>query len=714
MLYIYKPWIGEFDETQDMIASFNQFLQSPHCPPQVKIPYEKNKIRYQLNTLFDEVTGSVHECDNPTTKEDDPDNETNDLVQVVNTMQAQLTLEKKFDLGVNYDWSKQNYALSEDENNRVQTFLTHEIDLLTASKETDNILLPLRPDKTTYELQQLNSDQQDLVCHILSFLKRLQEANSQESIQPLRMTVAGVPGSGKSTVVNTIVTTIRKMFKSTDSVIVCGPTGCSAYNAGGSTCHKEFHLKTKGKAQEEICHTLLKKLRNKMNRLVAVIIDERSMVSARLLAQVEYRIRMGMQNGEYQDNLWGNVPLLLLVGDDYQLPAIEKGMIYSCSKERVNNVDERHGLKMFYDIGKTTFFLKHSERTLNEDSNLQRILQRSRCQPNTTHLENKDSDLLCSYHLNLQNFSQHQIDTIQNDPRTIFLFANREPKDEFNIRRLTEIHCKENPVAVIRPIVTDNNNKRKKSSHFKTDTVLNKLLLCRGAKVQLDSRNIYPQWGLYNGSLGIVRDIVYNEGESPNHGDLPKYILTEFFHYCGPPFIKDNPTYVPIVPVTKSCTNTTHCCKKSYVPLSLSFAKTVHTFQGQNVGPVQPGRPENQILRLVCDPGAKSFEGNNPGLFFTIVSRVTTMGDEYNKMTSALYFVGPNMKKSRVMNLTIGKNGKTFKKVKLRQAFVEHLQKNTVKPTFTIYQRQHLFSWAKNTTFSQQDYSNMIAKFNQK
>ena len=90
-----------------------------------------------------------------------------------------------------------------------------------------------------------------------------------------------------------------------------------------------------------------------------------------------------------------------------------------------------------------------------------------------------------------------------------------------------------------------------------------------------------------------------------------------------------------------------------------AMQKTIHTFQGQNAGPVQPNQPPNPIQRIICDPGNKEFEGRNPGLFYTTFARATTLGND--KMSSAIYFKGPNMTPDRVMNMRVGRNGRLFK-----------------------------------------------------
>ena len=96
------------------------------------------------------------------------------------------------------------------------------------------------------------------------------------------MTLCGVAESGKSTLINTLVTIIRKVTQMTNSVHVCGPSGSAAFNAGGETCHRLFSIQ--GKLEKsELSAQALKTLITKLDGTVALIVDERSMVSALLL-----------------------------------------------------------------------------------------------------------------------------------------------------------------------------------------------------------------------------------------------------------------------------------------------------------------------------------------------------------------------------------------------------------------------------------------------
>lgn len=114
-------------------------------------------------------------------------------------------------------------------------------------------------------------------------------------------------------------------------------------------------------------------------------------------------------------------------------------------------------------------------------------------------------------------------------------------------------------------------------------------------------------------------DIVYDP-EHPPPDNLPLYVLLDIPQYCGPSFIEAAPTVVPIAPIKVPCKNT-FCCCRTYIPLKLAFAQTIHTFQGQNAGPVGVGQTPNAIQKLICEPGTRRFEGNCVGLFYTLLSR---------------------------------------------------------------------------------------------
>src|SRR5687768_9660516 len=138
------------------------------------------------------------------------------------------------------------------------------------------------------------------------------------------MTLCGVAGSGKSTLINTLLTAIRTITQKTNSVYVCGPIGPAAFNASGETCHRLFSIQ--GKLEKsELSVQALKTLIVKLDGTVALIVDERSMVSSLLLGTMEDYCRQAAFKGANNKLTWGGLLMVILVGDDYQLPPIDEG-----------------------------------------------------------------------------------------------------------------------------------------------------------------------------------------------------------------------------------------------------------------------------------------------------------------------------------------------------------------------------------------------------
>jgi hypothetical protein len=53
------------------------------------------------------------------------------------------------------------------------------------------------------------------------------------------------------------------------------------------------------------------------------------------------------------------------------------------------------------------------------------------------------------------------------------------------------------------------------------------------------SVNLCVSFGLYNGAIGNIIDIIYLEGNIPENS-LPAAVMVEFPNYKGPSFVKDD------------------------------------------------------------------------------------------------------------------------------------------------------------------------------
>ncbi len=118
---------------------------------------------------------------------------------------------------------------------------------------------------------------------------------------------------------------------------------------------------------------------------------------------------------------------------------------------------------------------------------------------------------------------------------------------------------------------------------FKKDNEIHPILnICREAKVQISGKNFEPDWGLFNGALGVVNEILFKEEEYPLDGYLPQYVIVDFPTYCGPVRLESHPSWVPIPAIEIQCPN--YCCSikchmpnRPYISGTISRTRTSNT-----------------------------------------------------------------------------------------------------------------------------------------
>jgi hypothetical protein len=120
---------------------------------------------------------------------------------------------------------------------------------------------------------------------------------------------------------------------------------------------------------------------------------------------------------------------------------------------------------------------------------------------------------------------------------------------------------------------------------------------------------------------------------------------------------------------------------------------------------------KNAVLRLICDPGNKTFKGNNPGLFYTILSWITTLGDIEDKMTSAIYFNGENMTPDQILTITKGANNHEFKRVVMRHQWVRFLNEHIQTSRMSDTEKNNILLWLKNFTIDPAFYRNITCHY---
>ena len=90
-----------------------------------------------------------------------------------------------------------------------------------------------------------------------------------------------------------------------------------------------------------------------------------------------------------------------------------------------------------------------------------------------------------------------------------------------------------NPLACLK---AQNVERHKKviRSHYDISSTPLETQICVGARVAIRGKNIKPTWGLYNGAIGTVHEIVFAKDANPNLGHLPLYVAVEMLAYKPP------------------------------------------------------------------------------------------------------------------------------------------------------------------------------------
>jgi hypothetical protein len=103
--------------------------------------------------------------------------------------------------------------------------------------EANHLSLPLCPDGTLFDLERLYPDQLIMVYFILECLQDWFTCNDLSKFIPGLFLLMGQGGTGKSVILNTSTTVVRRKFCYKNTVGDTGPTGSSAFNVFGMTLH---------------------------------------------------------------------------------------------------------------------------------------------------------------------------------------------------------------------------------------------------------------------------------------------------------------------------------------------------------------------------------------------------------------------------------------------------------------------------------------------
>jgi hypothetical protein len=195
--------------------------------------------------------------------------------------------------GYDYDWSKPTFPRNPDLWKTYKTFLTEALD----SSRTDvaEVDVPVRKvdeEVVYYNIRDAKVSQYAVLYNIFGKIREWMEweaGDQNYKFVPLRLTVRGAAGTGKSFIINTIVIYMRRMCDDNDVVHVVAPTGMAALNVLGGELHRFTGLDWRN-MKKGMTNSTMEKLQKKLQNMVVIMMDERSMLSQIILGLVEQAV----------------------------------------------------------------------------------------------------------------------------------------------------------------------------------------------------------------------------------------------------------------------------------------------------------------------------------------------------------------------------------------------------------------------------------------
>ena len=334
---MYEPWQGEIDDTLDFVGIIEQKVKTKGKG--------KKKVPMRLHMAYNAAKARQEEAyTRPEPVSDSPPKNTAGTMlamsgedpemarQTMNTIilfsrlvasgEERILEEELFETRHDKNWNIQNHPVEDMTVKEVGEWLQHEIEKDAARDGEAHLDLP-NHNGELYTWSMLEDDQKAVAYYVFDTLDKW--INNSKEYMPARITVAGGGGSGKSVLINVIVTMIRRMFQVNDAVHVFAPTGAASHNIGGQTPHSFFGIGPFSECTME-SDSKKHKLMAKLQRCCAMIVDERSMLDARILGLMQSHTNMTARRGEHSgcQEGWGGIPIVMLVGDDFQLPSVSQ------------------------------------------------------------------------------------------------------------------------------------------------------------------------------------------------------------------------------------------------------------------------------------------------------------------------------------------------------------------------------------------------------
>jgi len=424
------------------------------------------------------------------------------------------------------------------------------------------------------------------------------------------------------------------------------PSGKAAAAIDGITIHKAMLIPCGHKARSKmkpLGGPSKIRLQNTFAGVKAIIIDEFSMLSQKMLSTIDLRCREARPEGA---NLPFGGMLVLLCGDPAQLPPVGGSCLWHTATGREHLGNELLAGRGLYYNFKWVIKLVGSNRLIEDELKpyFQALLEAVR--NGTVSLEQFEQlnqytqengivqRIMQEEECNRQTATEIFRQRFESNLATFFYNTNEEIL-KHNLKQLRHTGhpiCKVKAFHNVNAAAAGSEEQARRLPTLSYFSVNSKVLLTWNLNVTLK---------LVNGSTGIIKDIIF----APNTSavtDLPIAIIVEFAQYSGRRFFEDRITnletgetqdrskWVPIsVSTAEWYTSNNVTLQRTMFPLSLAWAWTPWKGQGSTChGPcvIYPGDNEKST-----------------GLLYVMLSRATTLknvhiprGITFNRMTEEI------------------------------------------------------------------------------
>jgi ATP-dependent DNA helicase PIF1 len=341
----------------------------------------------------------------------------------------------------------------------------------------------------------------------------------------------------------------------------------------------------------ELSGEKLNQLQLQFKDITHIIIDEYSMVSQGLFAQIDSRLRQATGKKEL---FFGGLSIIL-VGDPGQLLPVCGSPLYASQPKAQSALQ---GLTAYMQFDKAICLqVSQRQRNENQDPDQEYFIQMlKRLRDGMTD----DNRTLEDWKFLLRN-------SVTNEKLIEFKDAIRLFSDNASCHAYNSNMLKSLNKPITRILATNSKSIAKRASDEAFGGLKPFLYLSIDARITLTS-NIWTKRGLVNGANGTIRDIVYDDISKQPHT-----IFIEFDNYAGPYFFNENDPRRKWIPINSvSVFNQTLSASRTQYPMRLAYALTIHKSQGQTLD------------KVVIDLGKNE---RSLGLAFVALSRVKNYKD---------------------------------------------------------------------------------------